>query len=489
MNRTAASIIIMCIALALAGCARRPHDARRAGTLPAIYPDYIGTTIPAGIAPLNFCIDSVDLVDVEVRGSKGGHLAANGRWACFDIDNWHRLTALNAGGRLTFSVCTLADGQWTRYDDFDISVSTDPLDDFGVVYRKIAPGYETFSHIGIYQRNISTFDEYAIVESTAAPGQCINCHAFRGTDPDHFQLHFRGLRGATLIQTEGRRRWLNTKTDRTISGCAYPYWHPTGRYCAYSLNLVHQRFFAAGEQYIEVFDKASDAVVLDVGRNQLITSPCLQTDELETYPVFAADGQSIFYCTSKRYDNHADFARIRYDLCRVPFDAATGRIGTRPDTVIHASAQGKSVTFPSPSHDGRFLLYCQADFGVFPINHREADLWLLDLRTGLTHPLDKANSPHTESYHSWSTCSRWIVFSSRRDDDLHSRLFVAHIDTCGRADKAFMLPQHNPRRLYDRSHYAYNMPEFVARKVDFDTQAAFGELFSDEREQTTMRPE
>ena len=52
-----------------------------------------------------------------------------------------------------------------------------------------------------------------------------------------------------------------------------------------------------------------------------------------------------------------------------------------------------------------------------------------------------------------------------------------------------MLPQHNPRRLYDRSHYTYNMPEFVARKVDFDTQAAFGELFSDEREQTTMRPE
>ena len=40
--------------------------------LPAIYPDYIGVTIPAGIAPLNFNLpDGYDRVFVRVTGSNG----------------------------------------------------------------------------------------------------------------------------------------------------------------------------------------------------------------------------------------------------------------------------------------------------------------------------------------------------------------------------------------------------------------------------------
>ena len=54
--------------------------------LPDIYPDYIGVTIPAGIAPLNFNLpEAYDRVFVQVTGSKGGSLKARGRWAAFPI--------------------------------------------------------------------------------------------------------------------------------------------------------------------------------------------------------------------------------------------------------------------------------------------------------------------------------------------------------------------------------------------------------------------
>ena len=80
--------------LLLAGCASKPKDALKVNSLPAIYPDYVGVTIPAGIAPLDFNMsdEAVSRMYVTVRGSKGGELTGSGEWAQFDIDEWHQLT-------------------------------------------------------------------------------------------------------------------------------------------------------------------------------------------------------------------------------------------------------------------------------------------------------------------------------------------------------------------------------------------------------------
>lgn len=469
------------------GCAERPVNEQLVNTLPPIFPDYTGVTIPVGIAPLNFCIDSVERVDVVVKGSAGGEMLANGGHADFDESQWADLLNTNVGGTLTFAVSAKRDGKWYRYNDFVMYVSADSLSDFGVAYRKIQPGYETFSNIGVFQRDIHSFNEYPIVNGTAAPGQCINCHSFKGTDPSRFSLHFRGTHSATLLQLDGETRWLNTKTDSTIANCMYPYWHPSGDYCAYSLNLVHQCFFTSDKQLIEVFDKASDAVILDVRTNELILSPIFQTEDFETYPVFTVDGRTIYYCTSKKHKVPDEHLLMQYDLCKVSFDPDKGIIGNDVDTVFKASAIGKCVTFPRPSYDGKYLMYSLADNGIFPINHKEADLWLMDLRDGSHRCLSEVNSDDTESYHSWSTNSHWFVFSSRRGDGLFSRLYIANIDENGKVGKPFMLPQKNPRYYYDRSPYAYNVPEFVKTKIDYDAQGAYDELASDKRIQVEIK--
>ena len=78
-------------------CTSTPRDVVKQEALPEIYPDYIGVTVPAEIAPLNFnvCDEDIDLVDVVVKGSKGGELHAQGDFADFDIDDWHALTQQN----------------------------------------------------------------------------------------------------------------------------------------------------------------------------------------------------------------------------------------------------------------------------------------------------------------------------------------------------------------------------------------------------------
>ncbi|OAV69890.1 Tol-Pal system beta propeller repeat protein TolB [Bacteroidales bacterium Barb6XT] len=94
------------------------------------------------------------------------------------------------------------------------------------------------------------------------------------------------------------------------------------------------------------------------------------------------------------------------------------------------------------SPDGKHLLYTLSDYGNFPVWHTEVDLYMIDLSTGEYHPLEQANSAGaTDSYHSWSSNSRWIVYGSRRTDRLYTRPYIAYIDTAGNSAKPFLLPQ------------------------------------------------
>ena len=260
------------LAVCLAACSSKPVDVRKVSQMPEIYPDYIGVTIPADIAPLNFSMadDEVDVIDVEVKGSKGGSIHANGDYADFDIDDWHQLLAQNKGGVLTYTVCAQKDGQWVGYQYFTINVSDEALDAWGLTYRRIPPSYEMYSKMGLYQRNLSNFDEEPLLENTQTPNQCINCHTANRTNPDQFVFHVRGNHGATVISAEDMEV-LKAKNDSLGGSMVYPYWHPGGRYCAFSTNKTSQMFHTNKKnKRIEVYDASSDVFVYDTKTHTIL---------------------------------------------------------------------------------------------------------------------------------------------------------------------------------------------------------------------------
>ena len=289
--------LALCVSvLILTSCTSLPENPTKVDELPNIYPDYVGVTIPVDIAPLNFDYldEDIDCLDVIVKGSKGGELHANGSWADFDVDEWHQLTEQNEGGQLTITVCVEKGGRWTQYKDFTINISKFRLDDWGLTYRRIKPGYEVGGDIGIYQRDIHTFGEYAILAETVVPGRCFNCHTANRTNPDRITLQMRGEGGGTLIQKDGKQTWVETKTDSTKAAGSYSYWHPAGDYVAMAVNSVHQSFFTGTGQRIEVYHKFSNVEVLDTRTNELILSPLLQTEDLEIFPAFSHDGTWLY---------------------------------------------------------------------------------------------------------------------------------------------------------------------------------------------------
>ena len=476
--------------LGLLGCGGSPENPAKVEQQPTIYPDYIGVTIPVGIAPLNFNVigEDIDLVDAQVAGSKGGSLHTNGEWADFDIDEWHQLTEQNKGGELTVSVCVRKDGKWLQYRDFKIFVSPYDLDEWGVTYRRIAPGYEVYSHMGLYQRDLSNFKETAILDNTQVPGQCLNCHMSNRTDPSRFVFHVRGNHGATMIQIDGKREWLKAKNDLLGGSMVYPYWHPSGKYCAFSTNQTRQGFHSAHRNRIEVFDQSSDVFVYNPATREVLTDSLLQTkDWSENSPVFSPDGKTLYFMTCKQQEYPAHYQDEKYNLCKIAFDPETGSYGDHVDTLFNAVAMGKSLTWPRPSYDGKYILFTLMDYGYFSIWHEESEQWLLDLQTGEARPLDEINSPRADSYHNWNLNSHWIVFTSRRDDGLFSRLYFASVDDKGHFTKPFMLPQRHPKEYYDRSFYSFNTPDFTKRKVEFDARMAAYEILGDKRVKTKVR--
>ena len=474
-------ILYILLLMGLMACTTEAvKDAKQEAALPQIYPDYIGVTIPVNIAPLNFGMADEEAlcIDAVITDGHGHTLHSQGEESVdFDINDWHAL--LNSlpleRGLDSLSVIVsvkYADG-WHTYNPFSIYVSPDSID-YGICYRLIEPGYEVWSKMGIYERNLSSFDERALIENTQFEG-CVNCHSFNRGNPADMSLHIRGPHGATLLRhSDSPIMAYNTKTDQTLGFCVYPYWHPSGRYVAYSTNATSQLFHSADCNRIEVFDTASDLQVYDVEKNELLLSPFLKQDSIyETFPVFSADGRSIYFCAAHALpEGSHQLDSIHYNLYRIDFDPATGNFGDRIDIIIDAEAQHKSVSFPRPSYDGRFLCYTLSDYGQFSIWHHEADLYLLDLATGESRPMDEANSEDTESFHNWSTNSRWLLFSSRRDDGLFTRPYFCHVDAEGNVTKAFMLPQRNPRRFYRDRFFSFNAPDFIICPTRFDGDKA-----------------
>jgi len=469
-------------------CQENVNSPSKIDKFPPIYPDYVGVTVPATIAPLNFSFpdETFDRVDVVIKGKKGNEIHVNSDAVSFSCSEWKSLLESNKGDSLLVTVCLKQNGNWKQYKSFPIYISKYPID-YGLVYRLVAPGYEVYSKMGIYQRELASYKQTALYENTLVTGSCVNCHSFNKTNPDHSSLHLRGSNGATYMNINGKAEFLNTKTDKTIGSFVYPYWHPTGKYVAYSVNKTRQVFHVAKDKRIEVVDLESDIIVYQPETNQVLTSDLLKTASFETFPAFSADGRTLYFCSAEKKEMTKEYEDVKYSLCSISFNPENGTFGDHIDTLVSATKINKSISFPRPSYDGKYIMFTLSDYGNFSIWHKEADLWLLNLADGSVRDLKEVNSDDTESYHNWSSNSHWFVFSSRRDGGLYTRLYIASIDDKGKVSKPFLLPQEDPFRYYDESVYSYNVPDFVSSPVKWDIKEMEKGITSKERTQVKIK--
>ena len=474
------SSYLLCIALLLTACKPQvPADSEDTGNRPLIYPEYTDVTIPPNIAPLHFRIERAEGKAVTRFACGEQELIVDGADAKPSESEWKQLLQAARGKRITVDVYYEKNGRWMHDNPFCLNVAEEEIDPY-LSYRLIAPSYVTYEDLTLNQRCLTDYSEKIIYSnmllSTEQDGQCVNCHAYQGGNPQQMQFHVRNYLGGTVLARNGKVEKIDLKTDSTLSAGVYPAWHPSLPFIAYSTNKTGQAFHTRDAQKIEVQDTQSDLILYDIERNEVSTIS-REPDALECFPTWSPDGRYLYYCSARfhfEYPEHPDYETItkyqdiKYSLYRRAFDAATRTFGPE-ELVYDAAAEGKSATLPRLSPDGRFLMFTQGAYGVFHIWHKDADLYLMELASGRVRPLTEINSPDVESYHSWSTNGRWVVFSSRRNDGNYTRPFIAYIDKDGRGHKPFELPQDDPdfHRQFLRS---YNIPEFMTGPVTVSAQ-------------------
>ena len=451
------NILYIGLCLAMMGCSGPsvPEVFTESKDLPKIYPDYTNVTIPMNIAPLTFELDEAvdEMIARYAVGDK--ELVFEGK-AQPQMDDWRVLTEKAKGGAMTVDVYARRADQWTHYKPFNIFVSPDSIDSY-LSYRLIYPSFVDYKTLTISQRCLENYDESVIYDNVLCglekDRQCINCHSYQQYNPERMQFHARQNFGGTIIAYDGHIKKVDMKNDSILSAGVYPAWHP----------------------WLKLIDKGE------------VTNLENDANELEVFPAWAPDGKTLYYCSAHFEWKDSALTKvdeiikrsqeIKYNIYRKRFNPETMAFGPR-ELVFSADSLNKSATLPRISPDGRYLMFALAEYGVFHIWHHDADLWLLDLQTGQARALQEINSPDTESYHSWSSNGKWVVFSSRRDDGTYTRPFFAHIDNNGHGTKPFELPSADPdyHRQFMR---CYNIPEFMHGPVTTKPQT-FAEILKGE---------
>jgi hypothetical protein len=469
MNKKSFAKILMLPALMLlAACGSSAHRADvMVETTPELHPDYAGVTFPPNIAAPTFRIQGDSTVtEYQTEIGRCGHdpqivIVSRDSEVRIPMKQWRSLMAEAKGDSIYMRFTLMRNGRREQSPDVVCPVSRDSIDRY-LSYRLIYPGYELWAEMGIYQRDLTSYEQTPILENKDFSIQCVNCHNYSANRPDRgMMVHVRGPQGGTLIDHGGATEKINARFTGMAHGATYPAYAPNGRFIAFSANDVMQVFHASGTKPIEVVDCGADLMVYDVESHRAYTSPLVAGPEhMETFPTWTPDCRRLYFCRGNAFSDSLAIDSLRYDLYCIDFNPQTGEFANL-QCVYDATADGHSVSFPRVSPDGRWLMFTRSNYGNFSIWHPEAQLCIMDLTTGSWRELSEVNSDNIESYHSWSSNGRWFVFSSKRMDGLWARPFIAAFDPqTGRASRPLPVPQKSAD-FYDDFTRTYNIPELT----------------------------
>jgi len=107
--------------------------------------------------------------------------------------------------------------------------------------------------------------------------------------------------------------------------------------------------------------------------------------------------------------------------------------------------------FPKYSPDGKWIVFTKSK--SYMLLQLDSELWIVPVAGGEARRL-RHNTPRMNSWHSWSSNSRWLVFSSKANGP-YTQLFLTHIDDDGNDSPPVLLER------FTSPDRAANIPEFV----------------------------
>jgi Flp pilus assembly protein TadD len=497
MSRVRVPFLAVAVLAVLAGCDRQPATPQlvaaaqqASGRVQIGYPQE-GTLFPPEIvAPTVVWSDDTPGVDqwyVVVRDDAGGEVAREvvdtPRWRPSE-ERWREIKrrsserdaeVLVAGVARTRPGVVLSSGR------VHVRTSADPVND-SLFYREVPLPFLT-----AVQDPSRIRWRYGTIDQEAGPPivlqnlpVCGNCHSFAdngsvlGLDVDYG--NDKGAYGILpvsqhmVMNDEKIITWADYKReDGELTFGLLSRVSPTGRYV---VSTVKDRsvFVAIPDLMISqlFFPIKGILVVYDRDTKTFAALPGADDPQyVQTNAVWSPDGKELVFARAKAYraehleqQNSAlvdekdvpEFTvqkqPFRYDLYRIPFNDGEG--GTAVP-LAGASNDGMSNYFPKYSPDGKWIVFTKSK--SYMLLQPDSELWIVPAAGGEARRL-RYNTPRMNSWHSWSSNSRWLVFSSKVNGP-YTQLFLTHIDENGNDSPPVLLER------FTSPDRAANIPEFV----------------------------
>jgi tetratricopeptide (TPR) repeat protein len=311
---------------------------------------------------------------------------------------------------------------------------------------------------------------------------CGNCHSFSrdgrimGMDVD-----YANDKGSYVITETSRTITLRTKNiitwadyKREESKSTFGLLSsvsPDGRYVLSTVkdrsvfvpksDLFYSQLFFPVQGIIAVYDRSNKTFFALPGADD--------RSLVQSNGIWTPDGKCVVFARAKAHhlksdgdprgsvltseEECAEFLKggqlFKFDLYRVPFNDGKGG---QPEPVPGASHNGMSNYFPRFSPDGKWLVFCKAE--SFMLLQPDSALYIMPAQGGEPRRM-RCNTARMNSWHSWSSNSRWLVFSSKANS-AYTQLFLTHVDENGQDSPPVLLENlTGPDR-------AANIPEFVS---------------------------
>jgi tetratricopeptide (TPR) repeat protein len=496
---------------AIAGAGPLPAAKTVAATTPASglrigYPADGTLFPPDSVAPTVVWTDETGHVDrwnVVVRDHAGADVVAASvdaaRWRPSE-DDWKRIKERNVEQDAELAVVGvdhLAPATVLSSARVRIRTSKDPVGD-ALFYREVPlPFLTAVQDPSRIRWRFGTIDEEngppIVLQNLPV---CGNCHSFADNGSTlGLDVDYGNDKGAYAVLPVSKHMLLNDekiitwadykREDGELTFGLLSRVSPTGRYVVSTVKdrsvfvaipdlMISQLFFPI-KGILVVYDRETKTFAALPGADD--------PKYVQSNAVWSPDGKEIVFARTTAYRSErlaqqnsalidekdvpeftVEKKPFRYDLYRIPFN---GGKGGKPQPIAGASNNGMSNYFPKYSPDGKWIVFTKSK--SYMLLQPDSELYIIPAAGGVARRL-RYNTARMNSWHSWSSNSRWLVFSSKVNGP-YTQLFLTHIDENGNDSPPVLLER------FTSPDRAANIPEFV--KLRSDAIAEIREQFLD----------